>query len=395
MFNPPILRLTPSGAAQEALSAAEEAISLNPNSIQSDQTSVSTPLTRRPFSIGVARGAAGSAVPVSYEAAFDAAEHLVGQSALTDHVFSIPARAHLDVMRAALRARHPGVDPEVFANITLDDCEFVRQTFLYCWSLPSQEDAVAAYFDCLIHALVCLHGQTLDLRTEHRGRKAKRLPRRVRLSSSDRWAFEVDLPWGQASFHLIRNHVPPALLEKRSEGDDAGYREAARLLAVEVTLDPAKFVDRHGNVLPVRASQWDGRGAINPASLVLDELRWELWWDHILATEPDEVDLHALDELQRPLVAAYFDGKNIRSMHPLNGDDGAFAKLRDQVVEACGLDIAMPFAVARNNKSGRLRDLLTWENCFVPQDSPELQHVSLNRRNCADLHARFAEALDR
>lgn len=340
---------------------------------------------------------------ITLECKIDFAAWLVGPGAFADNVFSRPAGMLLPWLKSWLQGVIPLISTETLEQITDDHISLTYFTALYLFDAGSPTEAFTWYISLLHHCKVLL-----DSGAPYPGSKKRSLPwtSRMRFPSTGRQAFEVDLEhlpsnevFGQARVSLLLDEQdqPIGFAHSEFQAPEVLRQKSRNLLCIAVTVDSSKnlhFGEEHDHKLASDFRRWTKVGlSDDPARLIFEAMRYALWLNLRMATDATQVNVEGWSTAMKEVLAMYFAGSNMQQSVWIAGDDDLL-KYRRQLINKAGVDILVPWAIARLNMSKFLETRLIYDNRFLPGEDMDLAAYTLSVHNIDAQITALQEQLD-
>ena len=339
---------------------------------------------------------------LTYTVTVHLASKLVSPEAMTENPLFKPATCVLPLFRTALKEILPEIEDEIVAGITAEDCEIREVTATYYFEYPSESATFQGLCKLYQHCLVCLTSSDPYPGTKSR---TKALAPRLRSIDDDSHALSIDLmhlpaqeQFGQARVYLMRDpSAQPKSFAHQTPQQRESLRASARcLLCVDVTTYIGKnlhYGDDKNFKLPSDYRRWTPEHMqLDPFLVIWEATRYALWLNLPMPTEASEIDLEMLNQGEREVLQGYLEGQNLRHNQWIENTE-ALLNYRRILLQKVGVDVLMPWAIAKLNLCQELGEQLTYANRFRPSKDSAFTTHCLSNDNAADLASALLEKL--
>ncbi len=331
----------------------------------------------------------------------DFAAVLVGPRALVDNCMAEVAPLVLPLVKAALRAKLPGLPAEELESITDDHVILERAAVAFYFRPGDPTEAARTLFSLFRHAKT-----TVDSSAHYPvgPKKSSQVKTRIVVPDDQRKALEVELIYGPINevIGTLRAYVmhdfseEPSTFAKSLDTLKEARYAVRGLLCIEVVIDTSKglhFGEETNIKLPVNCTEWaaaDAEG--NPFELIWAAVLYALWLNFPLASNLDEVQRDNLTPVMTKVLDAYLDDKIIRVAHFPNEKD--FANCHRALIRRAKVDILIRWADLQLNLGADLVPKLAYNSSVWPGEDALLADHTLSRTNVAEHVERVIAALD-
>ena len=338
------------------------------------------------------------AAMASYYCIANPADFLIGKRAMSSGcLIKTIAPVQIALFKAFLKEKFPSLPDAVLQSITDDNCKLSSLTLPFYFQYVDETHAYKALQDLHRHAEVVLNSSR---RLPTRSKAWKKALPRVHSDPSSRHSFTIDLPFGQAVISLKRelDEYPDSFaFEDPGSGDV--LREAMRcLLCIEIKVELRKFfyTDSDGlNLeLPSDYRLWTpSKLPDDPAKIIWNAFRYELWFNVPLAVKASAIDRSALNLQLQEILDAYLAGKDVTRHERFRNDFEQFSRYHEALIKKSCVTILIPWAIHKLNLSSKLAPQLTYENRYNPADDAVFAKHTLSKETLTDAVERLAAAM--
>ena len=303
------------------------------------------------------------------------------------------------IFKAALKSFLPSLDEGVLMSLSDDDFQLISLTTCKYVKFTSEAKAMQAILMTYVHCKITLDNGVVIPKRKNDWKK----PTPVVISDeTHRNTFCIALPYGSVKVSLKRDNdeYPETLQNLKNDDHRMGMRASTRtLLCIEITNHLAHFQywgdDGKFHRLPEDHRDWTKSNLpCNPHDLFRKQADYEMWLNVPLATKEEEVRRDGLSPYEKQVLDAYLAGTHILSRNLLPEKYDEAMAIHEALVTKAGVNILTPWAIFKNHKGNRLRELLSGDDLLDPGTDTDFEAHTLGNQNTKAAVTAFCAHMD-